>query len=105
VKRVAPLQVMRRPPIPWRPAGGVFLALVGLGLMAAVAFGGDGVAGLRMFFIGVGCGIVALMFTRLSFGTPTRVQVGALVAAVTAGVATEYSGKRRERSFRLGCHA
>jgi hypothetical protein len=63
VKRVAPLQVMLRPPIPWRPAGGVFLALVGLGLMAAVAFGGDGVADLRMFFIGVGCGIVALMFT------------------------------------------
>lgn len=73
----------RRHPYPMAPSGGLFLALVGLGLIAAVAFGGDRVADLRIFFVGVGLGLVALMFTsKLSLGTPTRLQIGALVAAV-----------------------
>jgi hypothetical protein len=74
-------------PYPMAPSGGLFLALVGIGLIAAVAFGGDHVADLRLFFVGVGLGLVALMFAgRLSLGTPTRVQIGALVAAIVLEV-------------------
>jgi hypothetical protein len=40
-------------PYPMAPSGGLFLMLVGLGLMAAVAFGGDKPADLRIFFVGV----------------------------------------------------
>jgi hypothetical protein len=69
------------------PSGGLFLALVGMGLMAAVIFSGDEVADLRLFFVGVALGIVALMFaSKLSLGKPTRVQVGALVAAIALEV-------------------
>ena len=75
------------PAYPMAPSGGLFLALVGMGLIAAVAFRGDRVADLRLFFVGVGLGTVALMFAgRLSAGKPTRVQIGALVAAVALEV-------------------
>ncbi len=74
-------------PYPMAPSGGLFLALVGLGLIAAVAFSGDGLADLRIFFVGVGLGLVALMFAGpLSLGKPTGVQVGALVAAIVLEV-------------------
>ena len=70
-------------PYPMAPSGGLFLALVGIGLIAAVFFGGDQLADLRVFFVGVGLGLVALMFAgKLSLGKPTRVQIGALVAAI-----------------------
>lgn len=70
-------------PYPMAPSGGLFLVLVGLGLIAAVAFSGEKLADLRIFFVGVGLGIVALMFaSKLSLGAPRRVQIGALVAAV-----------------------
>jgi hypothetical protein len=69
------------------PSGGLFLALVGMGLIGAVAFSGDQPADLRTFFVGVGLGLVALMFAGpLSLGTPTRVQIGALVAAIVLEV-------------------
>ena len=74
-------------PYPLAPSGGLFLSLVGMGLIAAVAFGGDKVADLQIFFVGVGLGIVALMFaSKLSLGKPTRVQIGALVAAIALEV-------------------
>ena len=74
-------------PYPLAPSGGLFLSLVGMGLGAAVAFGGDKVADLRVFFVGVGLGIVALMFaSKLSLGKPTRVQIAALVAAIALEV-------------------
>jgi hypothetical protein len=70
-------------PYPMAPAGGLFLAIVGVGLIAAVTFSGEALADLRLFFVGVGLGVVALMFaSKLSLGTPTRVQIAALVAAV-----------------------
>src|SRR5262245_7726452 len=75
-------------PYPMAPSGGLFLALVGLGVIAAVAFSGDRVADLRIFFVGVGLGIVALMAAgKLSLGTPSRAQIGALVAAIALEVA------------------
>lgn len=74
-------------PYPMAPSGGLFLTLVGMGLIAAVAFRGDNVADLKIFFVGVGLGIVALMFaSKLSLGKPTRVQIGALVAAIALEV-------------------
>ncbi len=69
------------------PSGGLFLALVGMGLIAAVVFSGDKVADLQIFFVGVGLGIVALMLaSKFSLGKPTRVQIGALVAAIVLEV-------------------
>jgi hypothetical protein len=74
-------------PYPMAPSGGLFLVLVGLGLISAVAFSGDQLVDLRIFFIGVGLGTVALIFaSKLSLGTPTRAQRGALIAAVALEV-------------------
>jgi hypothetical protein len=78
---------MKPHPYPMAPSGGLFLALVGTGLIAAVAFSGDKLADLRIFFGGVGLGTIALMFAgSLSLGTPTRLQIGALGAAIALEV-------------------
>jgi hypothetical protein len=69
------------------PAGGLFLAIIGIGLIAAVTFSGEALADLRIFFVGVGLGVVALMFaSQLSLGTPTRTQLAALVGAIVLEV-------------------
>jgi hypothetical protein len=74
-------------PYPMAPSGGLFLAIVGVGLIAAVAFSGDTLADLRIFFVGVGLGTLALMFaSKLSLGKPTRAQIGALGAAIALEV-------------------
>ena len=65
------------------PSGGLFLAIIGLGLIAAVVFSGDRLADLRIFFVGLGFGVVALMCAgRFSLGKPSRVQIAALVGAI-----------------------
>jgi hypothetical protein len=69
-------------------SGGLFLALVGLGLIGAVLFSGDALVNYTVFFAGVALGVAALMFSGpLSFGSPKRFQVAALVAAVVLEVA------------------
>ena len=68
-------------------SGGLFLALVGLGLIGGVLFSGNAPVNYVVFFVGVALGVVALMFAGpLSFGSPTRIQVAALVAAVALEV-------------------
>lgn len=75
------------PKYPMTTSGGLFLALVGSGLVAAVILGGDKPANLGIFFVGLGLGVIALMFARkLSQFRPTRGQIIAMNAAIALEV-------------------
>jgi len=86
-------------PYPMVRSGGLFLALVGLGLIGGVLFSGDALVNYVVFFVGVALGLVALMFAGpLSFGSPTRSQVAALVVAVVLeGVLLNIQGRMLPR--------
>jgi hypothetical protein len=77
-----------RPQYPMSPAGGLFIALVGAGLIAAVGFSGAALVNYIVFFVGSGLGIMALLFAgRLSIGKPTRIQIFTLAAAIVLELA------------------
>jgi Family of unknown function (DUF6609) len=68
---------------PMLRAGGLFLILIGVGLIGAIAFSGDALINYNVFFAGAAAGIVSLFFAgRLSTGRPARLQVLALAAAI-----------------------
>ena len=67
--------------------GGLFLMLIGTGLISAIAFSGDALVNHTVFFIGVGVATLSLLLSgRLSQGTPTRGQIAALAFAITLEV-------------------
>jgi hypothetical protein len=75
------------PKYPMTTSGGLFLALVGSGLFMAVVLGGDNPANLGVFFVGMGLGVVALIFARkLSRVRPTRGQIIAMNVAIALEV-------------------
>ena len=65
-------------------SGGLFLLIVGAGLLAAIAFSGSALVDYRIFFAALAVAMVSLFFAdRPSTGPPTRLQIAALVFAVT----------------------
>ena len=65
-------------------SGGLFLILIGLGLLGALAFSGAALVNYGVFYVGAGLAVLSLFFaSRFSFGTPRRLQISALAAAVT----------------------
>jgi hypothetical protein len=63
--------------------GGLFLMLIGAGLICAIAFSGDALVDYTIFFVGVGVATISLFAVRrLSQGSPTRLQIGALISAI-----------------------
>ena len=68
---------------PMARRGGLFLVLIGAGLIAAIALSGDALVSYRVFFAGLGVAIASLLVSgRRSDGRPTRAQVLALAAAI-----------------------
>ena len=64
-------------------AGGLFLVLIGAGLLGGMAVSGDALIDYRVFFAGVTLAIVSLMFAKpFSFGPPSRLQIAALAFAI-----------------------
>lgn len=67
--------------------GGLFLVVVGAGLIAAVALGRDTLVSYPVFFAGLGLAVLSLFASgRLSDGRPTRAQLLALAAALAIEV-------------------
>ena len=63
--------------------GGLFLMLIGAGLIGAIAFSGGGLVNYTVFFVGVGVATISLFAARhLSQGSPTRLQIAALIFAI-----------------------
>ena len=63
--------------------GGLFLVLIGAGLIAAIALGRDALVSYPVFFAGLGLAVLSLFVSgRLSAGRPTRAQLLALAAAL-----------------------
>jgi hypothetical protein len=63
--------------------GGLFLVIVGAGLIAAIALGRDTLVSYPVFFAGLGLAVASLLVSgRLSDGAPTRAQLLALAAAL-----------------------
>ena len=68
---------------PMARRGGLFLVLIGVGLIAAIALSGDALVSYPVFFAGIALAIVSLFVSkRLSDGRPTRAQLLALAAAL-----------------------
>jgi len=68
---------------PMARSGGLFLVLIGAGLVSAIAFSGEALVNYTVFFAGVGAATVSLFVSgRLSAGTPSRIQITALVFAI-----------------------
>ena len=64
-------------------SGGLFLVLVGAGLLGGIAFSGAALVDYRVFFGGVTLAVLSLSFAGpLSFGSPSRLQIAALVFAL-----------------------
>jgi hypothetical protein len=81
------ISAVRAPPAghryPIARSGGLFLVLIGAGLLGGVAFSGDALVDYRVFFGGVAVATLSLFFAkRLSFGPPTRPQIAALIFAL-----------------------
>jgi len=73
---------------PMARRGGLFLVLIGAGLIAAIALSGDALVSYPVFFAGLGLAVLSLLVSgRLSDGPPTRAQLLALVAALALEVA------------------
>jgi Family of unknown function (DUF6609) len=69
---------------PLARSGGLFLLIIGAGLLAAIALSGSALVNYTAFGAALASAIVSLFFARrLSFGSPTRAQVAALVFALT----------------------
>jgi hypothetical protein len=72
---------------PMARGGGLFLMLIGAGLISAIAFSGDALVNYTVFFIGVGIATLSLFLSaRLSQRTPTRAQIAALAFGITLEV-------------------
>jgi len=68
--------------------GGLFLVLIGAALIAAIAFSGAALVNYTVFFVGAGLAVLSLFLSgRLSVGSPTRMQIAALAAAIGLEVA------------------
>ena len=68
---------------PMARRGGLFLVLVGAGLIAAISLGRDTLVSYPVFFAGLGVAVLSLFLSgRLSDGRPTRAQLLALAAAL-----------------------
>ncbi|HEX7237719.1 MAG TPA: DUF6609 family protein [Gammaproteobacteria bacterium] len=64
-------------------SGGLFLLIIGAGLLAAIAASGDAPVNRGVFYAALGAALVSLCFARrVSLGRPTPLQIGALVFAV-----------------------
>jgi hypothetical protein len=65
-------------------SGGLFLVILGAGLLAAIAASGDALVNHSVFYAALGAALLSLLFARrfLSFGAPTALQIGALTFAV-----------------------
>jgi len=75
--------------------GGVFLVLIGVGLLAGLAFSGAALVNYNVFFAGAGLAVMSLFFSGfLSSGTPSRLQIAALAFAIALEVAL-FVGMRR----------
>jgi len=67
--------------------GGLFLMLIGAGLISAIAFSGDALVNYTVFFVGAGIATLSLFLSgRLSQLTPTRAHIAALAFAITLEV-------------------
>ena len=65
-------------------SGGLFLLIIGAGLLAAIAASGDAPVNHGVFYAALGAALLSLFFSRrVSSGSPTPLQIGALVFAVT----------------------
>ena len=72
---------------PMARGGGLFLVLIGAGLVAAIALSGDSLVSYAVFFAGAGLAILSLFLSgRLADGAPTRAQLLALAAAIALEV-------------------
>ena len=68
---------------PMARPGGLFLVFIGLGLIGAILFSGDALVNYTVFFVGIAVATISLLASRrLSFGSPTRFQIIALISAV-----------------------
>jgi hypothetical protein len=73
---------------PMARGGGLFLVLIGAGLIAAIAFSGAALVNYTVFYVGAGLAVLSLFFSdRLSPGKPTRAQIAALAGAIALEVA------------------
>ena len=64
-------------------SGGLFLLIIGAGLLAAIAASGDALVNYGVFYAALAAALLSLFFAgRLSSGDPTPLQIGALVFAV-----------------------
>ena len=72
---------------PMARRGGLFLVLIGSGLIAAIALGGHALVSYPVFYAGSGLAVLSLPLSRrLSDGRPTRAQFIALAAAIALEV-------------------
>ena len=68
---------------PMARGGGLFLVLIGSGLISAIAFSGNALVNYAVFFVGVGCATVSLFAAgHWSKASPTLLQIAALVFAI-----------------------
>jgi len=68
---------------PMARPGGLFLVFIGLGLIGSILFSGAALVNYTVFFVGIAVATISLFSSRrLSFGSPTRFQLIALVSAV-----------------------
>ena len=64
-------------------SGGLFLLIIGAGLLAAIAASGGAPVNHGVFYAALAAALLSLFFAgRLSFGSPTALQIGALVFAL-----------------------
>lgn len=64
-------------------SGGLFLLIIGAGLLAAIAASGDAPVSHGVFYAALAAALISLFFAgRLSFGEPTTLQIGALIFAL-----------------------
>jgi hypothetical protein len=72
---------------PMARRGGLFLVLIGVALIAAIALSGGALVSYPVFFAGSGLALLSLFVSRrLSDGRPTRAQLLALAAAIALEV-------------------
>jgi hypothetical protein len=63
--------------------GGLFLIVIGAALICAIVFSDDALVDYTIFFVGIGIATISLFASRrLSQGSPTRLQIVALIFAI-----------------------
>jgi hypothetical protein len=68
---------------PMARGGGLFLLLIGTGMICAIVFSGRALVSYPIFYAGLGAATVSLFAAgRLSHGSPTRIQITALASAI-----------------------